>query len=162
MAKTILLVYIKHGFEKNAKDLFKIYCSNGIKNIYTEDKSKLEATNIDFFNLLRAVYYYENYKDKKMWKMPHIQPLHSKEYDVNPKIVYYDFVDEKFNYKTKKTSVKINKMKTELGKQITAGCQKIADYLTDCEITRIVNINNEIKRAKEILAKYGTEMIYGY
>ena len=96
-----------------------------------------------------------------MWGMPNITPLNissNRDHD----IIYSDFVENKYSYETKKKPVKLKKTKSELNKEIASGCEKITDRLIDKEIKRISKINEQIKAAKETLAKYGTELVKGY
>ena len=154
---------IASEYQQDAMKLFKIYCPRGTTRIsFVNNALKLEATDKDFFNLLRAAYYYTNYTNKNMWTMPHIQTLHKTGHDICPEIAYKDFIDIKYNYKTKKTILKMHQTKKEIGKTLQQGCEKIAGGLMNNEIARITNINEQIKAAKATLAKYGTELVKGY
>ena len=144
-----------------AKNLFAIYCPKELSNI-EKNKTKIIVNDEEFFNLLRTVYYYVNYNNRKMWEMPGIQTLHPSVHDARPKIYTGDFIKTHYNPERKKSSLKIQKKKSELGTQITQECKKIADKLIDEKIARICNINKQIQQAKETLAKYGTELIRGY
>lgn len=152
---------IKPDNINDAKILFGIYCRKELSDT-EENKTKIIVNNKEFFNLLRTVYYYVNYNNRKMWKMPGILTLNPSEHDTRSEIYTGDFIKTHYNPERKKSSLQIEKKKSELGNQIIQGCQKIADKLIDAEITRICNINIQIQQAKETLAKYGTELIRGY
>ena len=151
---------IEKEYQKDAMNLFKIYCPLGTARMPFTDGLKLEAKNTYFFNLLRVVYYYTNYTNKEMWAMPHIQTLHKIGHDQSPRIVNEDFVKKNYNLKTRK--YKMLKTKTEIGKMLQQGCEKIAEGLINKQIALITNMNKQIKAAKATLARYGTELVRGY
>ena len=153
--------YIKSDVKQEAKKLFDIYCTSQARNI--GNGTSFEVRNKEFFNLLRIIYYYVNYKNKEKWEMSGVRPLNvSNSYDIRPTIYTGDFIKDDFNLKTKKSSLKMKKKKSELGKQIEQECLKITDRLIDAEIRRISDINKQIQNAKATLAKYGTELVRGY
>ena len=128
-----------------------------ILNIYAKKSFEYYKNNVfiksgnptTLFKTSRAIYYYINYKKPELWKMTHIKPFYR-----SAEIVYKDFVflsDEKLDY-----------TKQELEQKIATGCEQIANELIDTEIRRICEVNRQIKQAKEIFAKYGTELIRGY
>ena len=150
--------------DKNtARKLLSIYGGEEFKSY--EDKNTecfSSATNQELFKILRAIYFYTNYTKQKNWNMPHISPSEKKGSEQEPVIVKFDFVELEYDKKTKKTHYVIAKTKPELEQQIANGCENIANKLINTEIERICEINRQIKQAKEILAKYGTELIRGY
>jgi phage-related protein len=88
--------------------------------------------------------------------MSNIKPLNQVTFGEDLTIVVHDFINRHNNIK------KINYTKPELEQQIATGCEQIANELINTEIERICEINRQIKQAKEILAKYGTELVRGY
>ncbi len=153
---------IEREYQKDAMNLFKIYCPFGTARMPFTDGLKLEAKDTDFFSLLRVVYYYTNYTNKEMWAMPHIQTLHKIEHDISPRIANEDFVKKNYNFKRKTRKYKMLKTKTEIGKILQQGCEKIADKLICKEIKCISGMNKQITMAKATLARYGTELVRGY
>ena len=153
---------ISKEHQPEATNLFRIYCPKGTAIMSLNDMSKLDVKDKDFFNLLRAVYYYKNYTNRKMWSMPHIRTLNPSGHDIRPRIADEDFVKEDYNYKRKTTKLKILKTKKELEQILQEGSKKIADELINKEITRIKNINAKIQEAKATIAQYGTELVRGY
>ena len=106
--------------------------------------------------------FYVNYTDKAKWKMPGVITCNRSGHDVDPEIYTGDFVKTDYKSNKKKKPLKIEKTKSELGKQIDKECMQIADKLIDSEIRRICNMNKKIQEAKATLSKYGTELIRGY
>ena len=147
---------IKTDKQESVKKLFGIYCNSESVN------NEAEVKNKDIFNLLRIVYFYTNYGNKAKWEMSGIATRNRQGPEIRPEIYTGDFIKYDYNLKTKKSSLKMKKKKSELSKQIDAECEKIADKLIDKEIARIVNINEQIRAAKATLAKYGTELVKGY
>lgn len=144
---------IKNDKQTEAKQLFNIYCHTD-----TSDKTKIEVKNKSFFNLLRMIYFYVNYRNKEKREMSGIATWNTSVHDRRPEIYIGDFI--KYDYSLKRN--KIQKTKSELGKQIDEECARIADKFIDAEIKRISDINKQIQDAKATLAKYGTELIRGY
>ncbi|MBR5904585.1 MAG: hypothetical protein IKZ49_03575 [Alphaproteobacteria bacterium] len=142
------------------RNLLKIYCVSEANNM--ANKTKFESKSKAFFNLLRTIYFYVNYKNKEKWKMSGIMTWNKSGHDVYPEIYVGDFVETDYKSKRKKKPCKIGKTKSELEKQIDNGCEKIADRLIDAEIKRISNINKQIQMAKATLARYGSEQVIGY
>lgn len=142
------------------RNLLKIYCVSEAKSM--ANKTKFESKSKEFFNLLRTIYYYINYTNKAKWEMSGITTWNQSDHDIRPIIYAGDFVKTDYGTNKKKSSLKIEKTKSELGRQIDKECEKIVDRLIDAEIKRISNINKQIQDAKATLAKYGTELIKGY
>ena len=142
------------------RDLLKIYCVSEANNM--ANKTKFESKSNTFFNLLRTIYFYVNYTNKAKWKMPGVMTWNKSGHDVDPEIYVGDFVKTDYKSNKKKKPLKIEKTKSELGKQIDTECVRIADKLIDAKIKRISDINKKIQEAKATLAKYGTELVHGY
>ena len=116
----------------------------------------ISATNKELFKILRIIFFYINYEKPTKWDMSNIKPLNQVTFGEDLTIVVHDFINRHNNIK------KINYTKPELEQQIATGCENIANKLINTEIERICEINRQIKQAKEILAKYGTELVRGY
>ena len=151
---------LKKDNRRQTIDMFDAYSNEDTSDM--KKSLQVEAGDMDFFNLLRCVYYYINYENKAKWDMDGIKTMNPYDREARPEILVDDYVKEIYSCKRKTSKYKMLKTKKEIGKTLQQGCQEITDKLINTEIARIANVNKQIEAAKATLAKYGTELVKGY
>ena len=156
-------------YQNEAYKMFQLYCDAHIIRDYARDydskkkkwfyiKTVLNAKDKEFFDLLRAVYFYNNYTNENKWHMPGIKPQYESD-DVNH-FECYDFVN--WDYKNGQCVYTMRFPKTELSKLITSGSRKIANKVTDARIQHIKEFNEKIRAAQALIAQHGNDIVPGY
>lgn len=151
--------HIKQDETKNAMDILNAYYGPRNPNLDVWEKcNKITVAELkkdmniykldDFvFKCLRAIYFYNNYNNKKNWHMP----LRSAESLYSDGFVdVYDFID--FD---NKDDEKMLYSKKHLAKMIDEFCGKIVDSRIEAEKQRVMQIRQEIADAYAVLRKHG-------
>lgn len=162
---------IEPKYQDEAFDIFQIYCGGEICKSYKMffdnranelkiNKTILDVSDLEFFNLLRMAFYYNNYKNKNKWTMQYIKPRY-KDCGNHSHVVIYDFVETLYS-NDQKLGFTMREKQSVLNQKITTQCKKIANDQINTRIKSIQDMNRKIIECREFLAKHDKDFVKGY